>query len=65
MTAPGKNPDMRQVRSKEYRDGIEKKVRKLMSENPGISMRDLRPLVQCENGVLSTIYHRVLRERQK
>ena len=42
MMAPSKNPDKRQVRSKEYRDGIEKKVRKLMSENPGISMRDLR-----------------------
>lgn len=48
-----------------YRENLEKRVRKAMAENPGISLKGLREKLGGGNGTLSTIYHRVLKETSK
>lgn len=46
----------------ERRNVQENKVRKVMAENPGISLTGLRKKVGGGNGNLSAIYHRVRKE---
>ncbi len=63
--AESKKPGIREQRSREYRAVLEQKTRQAMAENPWISLKELRRLFHCENGSLSTIYHRIRRERDK
>ena len=61
MSAQDKKPGTRQVHCDEYRRDLELRVRKVMAENPEISLNRLRALIRCGNGTLSTIYNRVRR----
>lgn len=61
MSAQNKKPGTRQVHCNEYRRDLELRVRKVMAENPEISLNRLREIVRCGNGTLSTIYNRVRR----
>ena len=61
MSAQDKKPGKRQVHNEEYRRDLELRARKVMAENPGISLNRLRELIRCGNGTLSTIYNRVRR----
>ncbi len=61
MSAQDKKPGSRQVHCEEYRRDLELRARKVMAENPGISLNRLREIVRCGNGTLSTIYNRVRR----
>lgn len=57
-----KKPNIRQAQDKKHRKDIEKRVREAMLKNPGISLKGLREKVGGGNGLLGTIYNRVLRE---
>lgn len=61
MNTPDQKLSTREQRSREYRAGLEHKVRQMMAEKPRISLRELRTRLHCENGSLSTIYHRIRR----
>lgn len=54
-------PGRQQVHYEEYRRDLELRIRKVMAENPGISLNRLREQIRCANGTLGTIYNRVRR----